>query len=244
MLDLAGRLAFLANSNETLQLQERSVRRIKEQGVDGVILCVAAGTSPVLFAQLKAWRLPYVQVRRTGDGAEGDFIGSDFRAGIAAVVSHLVTGGHTRIALLPSSRWTSASREHVDAFTSPMLRHGLKPRPVRACTSSRSAVAAEMCRLLAGSDPPTAFQCHDDMMALAAVGELTRRGLRLGSSFSVVSFDVRPEVSCAVPRLSSVATFPNEIGSRTANLLLRRIGSPLSSYECLLLEPRLIVRET
>lgn len=243
-LDTAGRLAFLANSNESPQRQERFVRRIKEQGVDGVVLCAAVGTSPALIAQLKAWRLPCVQILRTVEGAEGDFVGPDFGAGIAAIVAHLVARHHSRIALLPSSKDTSASRDRIDAFVLSMLEHGLTPGFVRACSSSGIAVAGAVGELLEANDPPTAFVCHNDLMALGAGGELMRRGLKLGSAVSVIGFDDIPEASRAVPRLSSVATFPNEIGRRAANLLLHRIASPGSSYERLLVQPRLIVRET
>ena len=101
------------------QRQERFVRRIKEQGVDGVILCAAVGTTPALVAQLNAWRIPCVQILRTVDGAESDFVGPDFRQGDPRPSSdHLVALGHTRIALLPSSKNTSASRDRVEAFLS------------------------------------------------------------------------------------------------------------------------------
>ncbi len=243
-LDAAGRLAFLANSNESPQRQERFVRRVKEQGADGVILCAAVGTSPALIAQLRTWRLPCVQILRAVKGAEGDFVGPDFRAGIATVIRHFVARGHTRIALLPSSKQTSAAQDRVDAFASSMVEHGLAPGLVRACDAAPEAIAAEVGRLLEGSDPPTAFACHNDLMALDAAKEITRRGLKLGSAVSVIGFDDIPEASRAVPRLSSVATFPNTIGRRAANLLLRRIGSPSSTYERFLIEPQLIVRQT
>ena len=243
-LDAAGRLAFLANSNESPQRQERFVRRVKEQGADGVILCAAVGTSPALIAQLRKWHLPCVQILRSVEGAEGDFVGPDFRAGIATVIRYFVARGHTRIALLPSSKRTSAAQDRVDAFASSMVEHGLAPGPVRACDATPEAIAAEVGRLLEGSDPPTAFACHNDLMALEAAKEITRRGLALGSAVSVIGFDDIPEASRAVPRLSSVATLPNTIGRRAATLLLRRIGSPASTYERLLIEPRLIVRQT
>ncbi len=146
-LDAAGRLAFLANSNESPQRQERFVRRIKEQGVDGVILCAAVGTSPALIAQIKAWRIPLVQILRTVEGAESDFVGPDFRRGIEAVVRHLAARHHTRIALLPSSKETSASRDRVEAFVAAMRQHGLGSRPcpgllvVQACRRGRSGPA-------------------------------------------------------------------------------------------------------
>ncbi len=243
-LDGAGRLAFLANSNESPKRQERFVRRIKEQGVDGLILCAAVGTSPALIAQIRAWRIPCVQILRTVDGVEGDFVGPDFRHGIAAAVGHLVARHHTRIALLPSIKDTSASRDRVDSFVSSMRHHGLELGPIRACSSSWDAVAVEVGRLLDDGRPPTAFICHNDLMALSAAGELTRRGATLGCGVSVIGFDDIPEASHAVPGLSTVATHPNEVGSRAADLVLRRIASPRSPYERLLIEPQLIVRAT
>lgn len=243
VLDAAGRLAFLANSNESSQRQERFVRRIKEQGVDGVILCAAVGTTPALVAQLNAWRIPCVQILRTVQGAESDFVGPDFRKGTAAVIRHLVALGHNRIALLPSSKATSASRDRVEAFLSAMQHHGLEPGPIRAC-ASREAVAAEVGRLLDECPPVTAFVCHNDLMALAAVGELLRRGRKPGPSLSVIGFDDIPEAAHAMPALSTVATRPSEVGREAAALLLRRIGTPRSAQERILIEPRLIVRQT
>lgn len=243
-LDAAGRLAFLANSNESPQRQERFVRRIKEQGVDGLILCAAVGTSPELIEQIRAWHVPCVQILRKLDGTEGDFVGSDFRRGIADAISHLVGRGHTRIALLPSSKDTSASRDRVEAFVAAMRQHGLEASIIRPCSSSRVEAAREVARLIEDRHPPTAFICHNDMMALGAVEELRRRGLKLGRGVSVIGFDDIPEASQRVPALSTVATLPNEVGSRAADLLLRRIASPRAPPERLLVQPHLIVRET
>ena len=243
-LDGAGRLAFLANSNENPQRQERFLRRIKEQGVDGLILCAAVGTTPALIAQIKAWRIPCVQILRTLDGADGDFVGPDFGRGIAAVVEHLAAQHHSRIVLLPSSKDTSASRDRIDAFVSCMRQRGLEPGLIRPCDPSRAAAAAEVGRLIDDAKPPTAFICHNDLMALGAVEELRHRGLVLGAGLSVIGFDDIPEACHAVPRLSTVATFPNRVGSRAADLVLRRIASPQSRYERLLIEPQLIVRDT
>jgi LacI family transcriptional regulator len=243
VLDAAGRLAFLANSNESFQRQERFVRRIKEQGVDRVLLCAAVGTTPALVAQLRAWKLPCVQILRTVPGAESDFVGPDFREGTAAVIRHLVRLGHRRIALLPSSKATSASRDRIEAFLSAVDHHGLEPGPIRACASPE-AVPAEVGRLLDEPPPATAFVCHNDLMALAAVGELLRRGLRPGPSLSVIGFDDIPEAAHSRPGLSTVATRPNQVGREAASLLLRRIGAPRWAHEKLLIAPRLIIRET
>ena len=69
-LDAEGRLTFVANSNERSERQDRFMRRIREHGVDGIILCAAEGSTAALAAQLRSWRLPFVQILRdiAGDG--------------------------------------------------------------------------------------------------------------------------------------------------------------------------------
>jgi LacI family transcriptional regulator len=243
VLDAAGRLAFLANSNESFERQDRFVRRVKEQGVDGVILCAAVGTTPALVAQLQAWKLPCVQILRTVSGVESDFVGPDFREGTATVVRHLAGLGHKRIALLPSRKPTSAAQDRIEAFRSAMQDHGLEPGLIRAC-ASREAAAAEVGRLLDERSPATAFVCHNDLMALAAVGALLRRGLEPGPSLSVIGFDDIPEAAHSMPGLSTVATRPNQVGREAASLLLRRIEAPRSAPDKVLIAPRLIIRET
>ena len=243
-LDAEGRLAFLANSNENPERQARFIRRIKEQGVDGIILCAAAGTAPALMTQLEHWHIPCVQILRSIEGAESDFVGSDFRAGIAAAVEHLAKAGHTDIALLPSSKDTSASRERVDSFGVSMRQHGLDPGRIQPCSSLRSEAAAVVGQLFESPCPPTAIICHNDLIALGAMRELTRRGLKPGRALSVIGFDDIPEASHAVPTLSTVATMPAEVGRQAAKVLLRRIASPFSAYERVLIAPKLMIRET
>ena len=141
-LDAAGRLAFLANSNESPQRQERFIRRIKEQGVDGIILCAAVGTSPALIAQLKAWRMPLRADPAHRRWRRKRFRRPGFRRGIAAVGrAPRGPAPHPhrpacRAARRPRRRGT-ASRRSLAA----MRQHGLRPRPypgLRVVTGRRS----------------------------------------------------------------------------------------------------------
>ncbi|HEX4767900.1 MAG TPA: LacI family DNA-binding transcriptional regulator [Lichenihabitans sp.] len=244
ILDRAGRLTFLANSNDRPDRQDRFIRRIREHGVDGIILCAAEGTPQSLPAQLKEWRLACVQVLRSiGDGAD-DFVAPDFAAGTLAAIDHLVAHGHRRIALMPSTRKTSAARERVGAFEAAMRGHGLEPGAIAPCVSSRIAAAEGIGRLLDGRDRPTAVVCHNDLMALGAIAELRRRGIAPGREVSIVGFDDIPEAADASPALSTVATAPLDVGREAARLLLRRIAAPDDPPERILIPPTLIVRDT
>jgi LacI family transcriptional regulator len=244
VLDVEGRLTFLATSNDRPEREERLIRRIREQGVDGIILCAAEGSSPSLLQQLRAWRVPVVQILRAIAGIDGDFVAPDYRVGTQMALDHLVARGHRRISLMPSAKDTSATRERIESFRATMQRHGLGPGVITRGSMSREDAAAEMGRVLDKRSPPTAVICHNDLMALGAIGELRRRGLTPGHDIGVIGFDDIPEASNAVPALSTVATFPKDIGVQAARLLLRRIAIPDGPAERIMIAPALVVRAT
>jgi LacI family transcriptional regulator len=243
-LDDAGQLTFLANSNESPDRQERFIQRIREQGADGIILCAAEGTPAALAATLARWRIPCVQILRKIGGARMDFVGPDYRNGMIIAVEHLIASGHTRIGFLYSAKKTSAARERLAGFHKSISARGLEPGPVEPCLSSRFDAAEIVCRMLSSAAAPTAIICHNDIMALGVVNGLSRLGLRPGVDVSVIGFDDIPESSNSFPSLSTVATGANEVGTRAAKLLLRRIAAPSAAPERILVAPRLIVRET
>ena len=243
-LEAEDRLTFLANSNDRAERQERFLQRIREHGVDGILICAAEGTPPSLAAQLAAWRIPFVQILRTIDGMDGDVAAPDFRRGTELAVGHLVGRGHRSIAMMPSIRQTSATRDRTEAFGAAMRERGLKPHVVKPCPSDRGAAAAAAAELLRMDAPPTAVVCHNDLMALGVMRAVRDLGLEPGQDFGVVGFDDIPEASHSSPGLTSVATAPAEVGRVAARLLLDRMADPTRPIARILIEPKLMVRAT
>jgi LacI family transcriptional regulator len=239
-----GRLCFVANSTDRPERQERFIRRIRERGVEGIIICAAEGSSPLLLGQMREWNLPFVQILRSIDGEDGDFVAPDFAMGTRIAVEHLVSRGHTRIALMPSAKNTSAARDRVSAFTSVAEQCGLDAGVILPGRLSRFDAGEVVAGLLSRPDRPTAIICHNDLLALGVIGALRRLGLVPGVDLSVVGFDDIPESSHSVPALTTVATQPVEVGARAAILLLRRIMAPGGPAERILVPPHLILRET
>ena len=243
-LEAEDRLTFLANSNDRVERQDRFLRRIREHGVDGILLCAAEGTPASLAEQLAEWRIPFVQILRTIEGMAGDVVAPDFRRGTELAVGHLVGRGHRRIALMPSTRKTSATQERTEAFGAALRDRGLEPCAVIPCASERAAAAAAVTSLLAAEPRPTAVVCHNDLIALGVLRALRDLGLEAGRDLGVVGFDDIPEAATGLPGLTSVATAPAEVGRAAARLLLRRISDPERPIERILIEPKLMVRAT
>ncbi len=243
-LDRAGWLAFLGNSGDQPERQDRFIRRIREQGADGIILGPAEGTPPDLPEQLRRSGFPCVQMlRQVGDYA-GDYVGPDYALGMMLAVEHLVGRGHRRIGYFRSPRQTSATRDRLAGFSGALARHGLSPGPMVACPHSRAAAAALVADVMRLADPPTAIVCHNDVMALGVLAGLGRLGLRPGTDVAVIGCDNIAEAATSMPALSTIATRPAEVGAEAANLLLRRIADRGGPPERVVLPPRLVLRET
>src|SRR4051812_8818434 len=243
-LDAAGYVAFLANTGESLERQDRFLKRMREQKVDGVVLCPAAGTPLSLLRLLRQWRMPCVQTLRFVSSREGDFAGCDFALGLEQATDHLVRLGHRRIALVEARGAHSVLAARRAGFLAAMRRHGLPDDLVLKIEPTRRAGADAIDALLARPDPPSAAVCFSDVVALGAMARLQRRGLMPGRDFAVIGVDDLPEAAVSYPALTSVATAPRAVGEAAATLLLRRIAEPRGGPERVILPARLIVRES
>ena len=244
VLDEKGVVAFLANTAESLERQDRFLQRMREQNVDGVILCPATGTQPDVLDRLHQWQVPCVQALRFLSGRDGDYAGVDYQFGMEMVTEHLIRLGHRRIAFIGSVLTHSATQARRSGFTAAMRRHGLPSDLVARCPLTRRAGAELVGSLLERPDPPTALACHNDVLAFGVMLGLEARGLKPGRDIAVTGFDDVPEASLSRPALTTVATTPRQIGQEAARLLLRRIADPQGSLERVILPSRLVVRES
>jgi LacI family transcriptional regulator len=243
-LDAGGYVAFVANTAESIERQQRFLQRMREQNVDGVVVCPAAGTRLDVLHQLQQWRMPCVQTLRFLSEREGDYAGSDYELGLEQVTEHLVRLGHRRIAFLTGDKQHSATRERRAGFTNAMRRHRLDDGLVLEIPLTRRAGAEAVEILLNRIDRPTAAICYNDVVALGMLMGLHARGLTPGKDLAVTGVDDIPEAAMSLPGLTTVSTSPREVGKVAAELLLRRIADPQGSPERVVLPTRLIVRQS
>lgn len=249
VLDTEGFVAFIANTAEQPERQDRFLQRMREHNVDGVILCPAAGTTAELLDRLDRWRLPCVQALRfvsdgfVRDGGR-DYAGVDYQAGMETVTEHLISLGHRRIAFVGGTLDHSAYAARHAGFTAAMRRHGLADDLVLRCPLTRRSGAEVVKVLFDRAEPPTAALCYNDVVALGLMLGLEARGLRAGRDLAVTGFDDVPEAALSRPALTTVATSARQIGQEAARLLLRRLADPQGPPERIILPSRLVVRQS
>jgi len=241
-LDDAGYIAFLANTSDSHQRQTRFLQRMREQHVDGVVLCPAAA-SPKRFAEdLRQWGLPCVQALRHTTTHGIDYAGPDYAHGVELAIEHLVRLGHRRIAFIGGNVQHSATAERHTGFVTAMRRHQLTPDLLIKTALTRQAGLEALQDLLMCPDPPSAAVCFNDIVAFGVMLGIGASGLTIGSDFAVIGMDDVPEAALTVPALTTVATSPREVGREAARLLLARIADPERAPERSISGCRLVIR--
>ncbi len=236
VIDAAGMVVILANSGDLVERQNMVVRRMREHGVDGVIVCPAAGTEPAFLHQLAEWDLPLVQVLRQISG-EVDYAGADYADGMRQAVDYLASLGHRTIAFAVHGPIHSAYHERVEGFREATQSHGIDSGRIVRVPNQIGEIAAAAHLLFDEAERPTAVICFNDVIALGLSAGLYDRGLKVGENFSLIGFDDVTDAEAMRPRLTSVSTAPVTIGENAARLLLGRLADPTGP-------PRRVVNET
>jgi LacI family transcriptional regulator len=243
-LEDAGMIVVMANSQESAAKQEAILHRMRERGIDGLILCPVAETRPSLLAKAADWRLPIVQSLRYVSDSRGDYAGADYAGGMRQAVDHLTDLGHRRIAFAAGGPVHSAYRERLAGFRAAMADHGLDADAVLDLPLNPAASAGSGSTILGHPLRPTAVICFNDIMAGGISNGLADLGVKVGPEFSVVGFDDLAEAELVRPRLASIATFPTQIGDAAARLLLERLATPDRADRRVVSLTRLVVRNS
>ena len=101
-----------------------------------------------------------------------------------------------------------------------------------------------MPKLLQLNERPTAALCFNDVVALGAMEALQQLGIKPGAAFGIVGFNNIPEAAQSVPGLTTIDTAPRQLGEAAAELLLKRIERRDAPRQAMILEPRLVVRDS
>jgi len=139
-----------------------------------------------------------------------------------------------------------AIQERVEGYRKALIQCGLEFDPLLVIPSAptRRGGFDSVQRLLQIADRPAAALCFNDVVALGVIEALQLAGIKVGSGFGVVGFNNIPDAAYSFPGLTTVDTSPRLLGETAAELLLKRIEQPDSPTRTVILQPRLIIRQS
>lgn len=223
--------------------QQRVVANLLAHHVSGLIIAPTAGWEQATLKLLTERPTPYVLLDRFSDVAV-DQVGVENEAGAYALVSHLLSLGHTRVGMIAGLGGLSTSSERVTGYERALQRHGLAldPALVVSGLSTEEGGYRAMRQMLALPTPPTAVFGGNVAMTLGAFGAICDAGLRVPADVAVVTFDDLPWCDNFEPRLTAVAHPAYAIGARAIQLLARRMRDPEAPTQVLRLGGEIVHR--
>jgi LacI family transcriptional regulator len=166
----------------------------------------------------------------------------DNRTGARLVTEHLLALGHVAIAMIGGPEKLRTSREREFGYAEAMKAAGFKPRIVPAdFTTAGGALATA--RLL-GDRSLTAIFVASDTMALGALAELRRQGIRVPEDVSVAGFDDIPGLEFIHPNLTTIRVPMAELGAAGVARLLHQLNGNPPGARVRLHPVELVVRES
>ncbi len=148
---------------------------------------------------------------------------SQIKAGYA-VAQHLIERGYRHPGFL-AAQLDPRVMERRKGFRKGLAEAGITPN-IEAVLPEPTTIAmgAKLLQTMLELEPDcdAIFCCNDDL-ALGALFECQRLGIRIPEQLAIVGFNDLPWASCASPSLTTVVTPRYEIGYRAAELLIQRL---------------------
>ena len=191
-----------------------------------------------------AGQVPVVVIAGSpGQGAADAFL-SDNAGGMTALAAHL-TGAHRyrRLCLVagPKDAPDAVARQAAFERAVAATPDSGVDQVIYGDFSEESGV--EAARVLLGRTAlPQAVACANDQMAIGAVRELQRAGVRVPADVAVTGFDDLYPSRIINPPLTTVSQPIHELGLRATRRLIARIATPGLAPQAEVLPTRLVIR--
>jgi len=169
----------------------------------------------------------------------------DGEDGVREAVAHLVGRGHRRIGMLDDDGREPSIRRTW--FLRAAAEHGIAVAPgwIARAAQTVDGGGAALASLLAAHPDVTAVFAFNDVIAIGALREARRFGLRVPDDLAVIGFDGLALGTLVDPELSSVAIDTRALGALAVEQTMRLVtgATPLEPGE-LVVRARLHLRES
>jgi LacI family transcriptional regulator len=163
------------------------------------------------------------------------------------LIEHLISLGHSRIAIIVEPESVSTARERRQGYREALQAAGFLPlrELLVETTGDLRGGYSGMLLLLDQHPRPTAVFASNNLVAVGAVKALRENGLEVPSDMALVAFDDIEHVAALCPFLTVMPQPAETIGTVAAQLLLDRLRGPgPDEPRQVVLPSTLVVRES
>jgi LacI family transcriptional regulator len=232
---------FMVNFDDASEAE--CLARIKSEKIDGLIL-IQEVRNIEFYEYLVQRNIPAVSVTFERNGLPSVHV--DDESAAFEAVSHLINLGHRSIAFINSVGF-SFTRHRENGYYRALASASIplhEPVAISVPQFTPEAGVYGMRGLLLSKHQHTAIFAATDELAFGAIRALKDYGISVPNEVSVIGFDDIDISNFMVPRLTTIRQPIQEMGERAVQMLNRLISGKTVPKNKVLLEHRLIIRES
>jgi DNA-binding LacI/PurR family transcriptional regulator len=242
-----GYQVLAASSDYDFPREKRTIDGFLEIGIEGLLICPGlADECTTLYRELLERSVPIVFVSRRVPDMEVDYVVAHNFVGAAAVAGHLLSRGYDSFGYIAFS--PGLKRDvRLSGFRSALSEEGIELSDDRIASGNGRSVQdgyAAMARLMQMEHRPRAVMAYNDLLAIGALRYCQEQGISVPGEVAVAGFDNLPESRVTTPPLTTVDYGVESMARLAVQTLIGRIRQPRLPFNRILLEPRLVVRQS
>jgi DNA-binding LacI/PurR family transcriptional regulator len=244
-----GLASILCNTGEAAFREVDYVHMLLDRRVQGMIFIACEMTNlrgdHSHYAKLVDEGARLVFVNGALHSLDVPSVGVDERAAGELATLHLIELGHERIGFVAGPQHYLPTQQKALGRETALNAAGISVDGLVSHGSfSVEGGASALAHLVARSEPPTAVICSSDLMAIGALQEARRRGLRVPEDLSIVGFDGIDATTWTAPALTTVEQPIAEIADTAVGTLQSLIADPERPVPNSYFRPQVRVRGT
>jgi LacI family transcriptional regulator len=216
---LHGYTLMLGNTDEQSEIERKYVKALVSRRVDGVLLSTT-GADHVRV--LQARKIPVVLVDRVIPGINVDAVILDAYDGGRQLATHLIEQGYREITFIGGMPGNSTMEARLAGCQNTFRAAGIELSVLQGRLDRESGEEL-MSRLCDEGKVPEAIVAANNLVAVGAVVELRRRGLRVPEDLGLACFGEIELASLLDPFLTVIREPAYDVGRQAMQLLHERI---------------------
>ncbi|MGH7492865.1 MAG: LacI family DNA-binding transcriptional regulator [bacterium] len=241
----SGYSIFVYDSDENTAIEAESVNILLEKKADGLIIA-PVGQESLHLKEIVRAGMAWVMVDRCFESLQADAVSVDNARGAYLATQHLIREGHRQIAFIQGLPGTYVNEGRLQGYKQALLEANItiEDRLIVGDDFRNYNGYLETKLLLKQQEPPSAIFTAGDLIAMGALEALQEDHYRIPQDVSLITFDDPSFATHLSPALSTIAQPVEKMGEMAVKLLFRRLRMPKVEWRRILLEPRLVVRDS
>ena len=238
---------IVSSSEEDSELERQEIRQLLARRLDALVIA-SSGTSSEQFQRMDLQSQPYVLIDREFPELQANFVGIDDTTAGRIATEHLIDIGCQRVAHI-GGRENSTGIRRFDGYKQALQNRGMTYSDDYVVSrmnvdTESTEQGAEAMRLLLQCNPrPDGVFCFNDPLAIGAMNTILDAGLKIPEDIAIIGCGNLHYDNCLRVALSSIDQHSDQIGQRTAEIVLSLIESKvMPAARTIILEPMLIAR--